>query len=61
YQIIAAGLDGKFSDSTPVPASPTTPPGPPYAFRFSKVGERFSDGDYDNLASFAKGELEDEL
>ena len=61
YQIIAAGLDGIFSSSTPVLATPTTPPGPPYAFRFSLVGERFSDADYDNLASFAKGELEDEL
>lgn len=52
YQIIAAGLDGVFSTSTPTA---------PQAFRFSKVGENFTDGDYDNLASFAAGELEDEL
>ena len=61
YQIIAAGLDGKFSNATPVLSPPTTPPGPPYAFRFSTLGENFSDADYDNLASFADGELEDEL
>ena len=52
YQIIAAGLDGVFSSNTP---------SAPQSFRFSKVGENFTDGDYDNLASFAPGELEDEL
>lgn len=52
YQIIAAGLDGVFSTSTPAAPQP---------FRFSRVGENFTDGDYDNLASFAAGELEDEL
>lgn len=52
YQIIAAGLDGKFSSSTP--AAPTL-------FRYSKIGENFTDADYDNLGSFADGELEDEL
>ena len=56
YQIIAAGLDGVFSTNTP-----TTPAGAPFLFRFSIVGEQLSDGDYDNLASFAEGELEDEL
>ena len=52
YQIIAAGLDGVFSSNTP---------SAPVDFRFSKVGENFTDGDYDNLASFAEGELENEL
>ena len=53
YQILAAGLDGVFSTDTPS--------GAPFAFRFSKVGQNFSDGDYDNLASFAEGDLEKEL
>lgn len=52
YQVIAAGLDGQFSTDTP--AAPT-------AFRYSKIGTNFTDGDYDNLASFAEGELEKEM
>jgi type II secretory pathway pseudopilin PulG len=52
YQIIAAGLDGVFSTNTPAA---------PLPFRYSKLGENFTDGDYDNLASFAEGELESEL
>jgi prepilin-type N-terminal cleavage/methylation domain-containing protein len=60
YQIIAAGLDGVFSTDTPSPVTPPTLPNPA-PFRFSKVGQNFSDGDYDNLASFAEGDLQREL
>ncbi len=56
YQIVAAGLDGTFStyDSPVVLNDPRN-------FRFSLIGEKLTDGDYDNLASFAEGELENEL
>jgi prepilin-type N-terminal cleavage/methylation domain-containing protein len=53
YQIIAAGVDGVHS--TLLDGGGDPPP-----FRFSRVAEGFTDGDYDNLTSFAKGELEDE-
>ncbi len=49
YQVIGAGLDGKFSTGT----APD--------FRFSKLGEGLTDADYDNLTSFAEGELQKEL
>jgi len=53
YQIISAGLDGAFSNNTP--AAPTE-------FRYSKLGENFTDADYDNLASFSeRGDLQSEL
>jgi prepilin-type N-terminal cleavage/methylation domain-containing protein len=52
YQILSAGLDGVYS---------TNDGAPPAAFRVSRLGVGFSNGDYDNLASFAEGELEAEL
>ncbi|NLS93793.1 MAG: prepilin-type N-terminal cleavage/methylation domain-containing protein [Planctomycetaceae bacterium] len=61
YQIIAPGLDGVFSTSTPGAASPPPAPYGAYDFRFSKVGQNFSDGDFDNLTNFAKSDLESEM
>ena len=55
YQILSAGLDGVYSTAD------GTPPVAPSAFRVSRLGVGFSNGDYDNLASFAEGELEAEL
>lgn len=55
YQILSAGLDGVYSTAD------GTPPVAPSAFRVSRLGVGFSSGDYDNLASFAEGELEAEL
>lgn len=57
YQILSAGLDGVYSTDDDGVA--TTPP--PFDFRVSILGVGFSNGDYDNLASFAEGELEAEL
>ena len=53
YQIISGGLDGEHSSDIEGAG--------PRPFRVSGYGLGFSDGDYDNLASFAEGELEDEL
>jgi len=50
YQIIAAGFDGVFSVG-----------GAAGDFRFSTTGVDFTDGDFDNIANFANGKLEDEL
>lgn len=55
FQILSAGLDGVYSTND------NTTPATPALFRVSKYGVGFSNGDYDNLASFAEGELEDEL
>jgi hypothetical protein len=52
YQILSAGLDGVYS---------TYDGADPAPFRVSRLGVGFSNGDYDNLASFAEGELEAEL
>lgn len=52
YQIIAPGLDGVFSTSTP--AAPT-------AFRYSTIGQNFTDGDFDNLTNFAASDLQSEM
>ena len=49
YQIVAAGLDGVFSGRSTL------------YFPYSSSGKNFNDGDFDNLASFAEGELEDGL
>lgn len=61
YQIIAPGLDGVFSTSNPPPASPAPAPYDAYDFRFSKVGQNFSDGDFDNLTNFAASDLQSEM
>ncbi|MGI6414059.1 MAG: hypothetical protein ACOX1P_00180 [Thermoguttaceae bacterium] len=55
YQILSAGLDGVYSTND------NTTPATPAPFRVSRLGVGFSNGDYDNLASFAEGELEAEL
>lgn len=48
YQIIAAGLDDTFGE------------GAATAERRSRTGEGFSSGDFDNIANFSEGTLEDE-
>ncbi len=47
YQILAAGLDGVYGASA--------------AYRFTTDAQGFTDGDYDNLANFTEGRLEDEI
>ncbi len=57
FQIVSPGLDGFFGIGLDVPAGP----GNPSLFRFTKIGARFSDEDYDNIANFSQGTLQDEI
>lgn len=55
FQIIAPGLDGSFGMGLDVPS------GSGSLFRFSRIGARFSQEDYDNIANFCQRTLEDEI
>jgi prepilin-type N-terminal cleavage/methylation domain-containing protein len=57
FQIIAPGLDGHFGTGLDVPAGAGTPS----LFRISRLGARFSQEDYDNIANFCVRTLEDEI
>ncbi len=57
FQIIAPGLDGSFGIGLDVPAGAGTPS----LFRISRLGARFSQEDYDNIANFCQRTLEDEI
>jgi len=57
FQILAPGLDGHFGIGLDVPAGAGTPS----LFRISRLGARFSQEDYDNIANFCVRTLEDEI
>ncbi len=57
FQVLAPGLDGSYGIGLDVPAGP----GNPSLYRFTRIGARFSDEDYDNLANFCQGTLQDEI
>jgi hypothetical protein len=57
FQILAPGLDGHFGIGLNVPAGAGTPS----LFRISRLGARFSQEDYDNIANFCVRTLEDEI
>jgi prepilin-type N-terminal cleavage/methylation domain-containing protein len=58
FQIVCPGLDGQYGD-----AGDPTAGLDQYRFRFTRSGQNFCVGghDYDNLANFAEGALEDEM
>jgi hypothetical protein len=59
FQVVAAGLDGQFGALPP--SNNGEDHGGTPVYRITETGGNFTDGDYDNLASFAKSRLEDEM